>query len=159
MFVRIISKKGAIHVEFIYLLSSMSDFNLRQRWLAKIFVRLEDKLKNGKIFVSHDKLLYYFNLVLFDSAIFQYQDEFGLKISIESILNKIENWLINDESADFLSSLTSIVPKSEFKPLEKPSFTNSLSPYMPSIINGLFILAGIAILAVIAPHYINFSPF
>jgi len=146
MFLRVISKKGEIHVEFIYLLSNISDFNLRQKWLAKIFVRLEDKLKNGKISVSHDKLLYYFNL-----ALFQYQDDFGVKIFVKNTLYKIEKWLINDENTGFLNSLTSIVPQSEFKPLEKKPITNSFSLNMPLIIKGVFGLAAIVILAIINP--------
>ena len=147
IFVRPISAKGQIHVEFISLISNYGDFNKRQKWLSKILDRLEDKLRRGRICVSHDKLVYYFNM-----ASFHIQDDYALKLFLEDTIYKIEKWLINDENTGFLNSLTSVIPNKEFIAIDRKPLANSFSSNMPLIIKGIFLLAGIIVLALINPN-------
>ncbi len=123
--------------------SNIDDFSERQRWLDKISKKLEEKLREGKIFLSRDKFVYSCNRILSKAA----TDSFYEPIFWTSLHN-IEQWL-RDEKQDIFGTLTNIVDENEIKPLIKQSIFKSLYPVMPDIIKGCFILIAVLIFALL----------
>jgi len=114
-FYYLLEKNTRIKIEFDMLHDNLHDFSERQKWMSKIFVRLENKLEDGKIMVSHDKLIYNLNIKLMKSN------------NYAECLNNIEQWILhNQHDSEFYKSLKQILPEEDIKSIEKIAYKKKL---------------------------------
>jgi hypothetical protein len=105
---------------------------------------VKEKLKQGMVQVSNDRIVYYCNLKLDQVA-----DGSASRLFLENALHDLEDWMVGETNSSFYSPLTMIIPENEIKPLEKASPFKPLAPHTPLIIKGIFSLAAILLLALL----------
>ena len=134
---------GEIRIAFDVLFSNLNNFNQRQKWMKKVFKKLEEKLKQGNMKVSSDKLIYYCNLKLMNSE------------DIKNNLRDIERWMLGEQIENIVSSIKQIIPEKEIKPIERISLLDRFLQIPTDYIKIFFLAIIIVIIAVRKPELVE----
>jgi len=128
-FSKVLTKTGKTRIEFEQVFSNLDDFSKRQKWVGRVFKKLENLLAKGNIVVPRDKLTYYLNLRLAESE------------STKYTLKRIERWMLNEQRDNsILILLMEIIPKEEIKPFQRTPIRSYLAKIPPEWVNTLFIV-------------------
>ena len=138
-----ITDSGETRIAFEALFSNLNNFNQRQKWLERIFGKLEEKLKKGNMKVSTDKLIYYCNLKLMNSK------------DIKNGLRDIEHWMLGERIENIVNSIKQIIPEEEIKPIEKISLLDRFFQIPSDVRKYLFLAIIIVIIVVLKPELVE----
>lgn len=137
-----LSVKGKIKIEFEQAKMHLNNWTLRQKWLKKIFQRLENKLKLGCIKISSDSIV---------SNINRKTPE-----EIEVLLKNIEEWTLGNEQDDrIFIYLEEIINKDDIKPIKKIPVTNRISKISPEHIKYLVWLIIALVIILFRPEWVD----
>lgn len=138
-----ITDSGEIRIAFESLFSNLHNFKQRQKWMKKIFRKLEKKLKLGNMEVSSDKLIYYCNLKLMNSE------------DIQNNLRDIERWMLGEQIENIANTIKQIIPEKEIKPIEKISLLDRFFQIPSDVRKYLFLAIIILIIVVLKPELVE----
>jgi len=137
-----LSVKGKIKIEFEQAKMHLNTWSLRQKWLKKIFQRLENKLKVGYIKIPSDSIV---------SNINRKTPE-----EIEALLKNIEEWTLGNEQDDrIFIYLEEIINKDDIKPIQKIPITNRISKISPEHIKYLVWLIIALVIILFRPEWVD----
>lgn len=142
-FGRAITPLGEIRIAFEALFSNINNFNQRQKWLERIFRKLEKELKKGNIKVSSEKLVYYCNVKLMKSE------------DIKNNLRDIERWMLREQTESIVNSIKQIIPEEEIKPIEKISLLDRFFQIPSDVRKYLFLAIIVVIIVLLKPEWIE----
>lgn len=143
IYVNVISNLGEIRIVFKAFFSNINNYDKRQKWMKKVFQKLEEKLRNGGILVSSEKLLHYCNLKLMKSE------------NIQCILEEIQRWMTGEQVESPFKSISLIVPEDEIGQTMKTSIFSQFSQ-IPTDLRKYVVLAIIlVVVAILNPDWVE----
>jgi len=115
LYSNILTYKGYIYIEFEQLFLKIHNYYERQKWMIKIFKKLESSLKISYMDIPHSTFIRYINNKLANSRYTLNGSE-----SIKKYLKELKNWMVDDNQSDSILILVrKIIPKEEIKTYKK----------------------------------------